>query len=169
MAADQQLDFDLEVLAWATHLQSYMNAGQGYISTAKAAAGGLRRQGAVYHCPTFLSALQGYAANYTAFGKVNRLLHIARQTQGSPLELESLRLAADQLKQAGAQVFPLMDGHWPAKHLLGSLALCLLGWLAFLKTSCAYAPHTLTSREQTQHSTPKSSTGSMAGWGQDMS
>ena len=47
-----------------------------------------------------LGSLQSYAASYTSMGKILRLLHIAKATPGTHLELEALKLAADQLKQA---------------------------------------------------------------------
>ena len=42
---------------------------------------------------------QGYISNYTGHAKVVRLRFIAQHVE-APLELEALRLAADQVKQA---------------------------------------------------------------------
>lgn len=43
--------------------------------------------------------MQAYASNYTGHAKVNRLIFIASKTAGTPLELEALRLAAEQLRK----------------------------------------------------------------------
>lgn len=44
-------------------------------------------------------SLQAYISNYTSHTKVDRLLFIADHYQGKPLELEALKLAADEVKQ----------------------------------------------------------------------
>lgn len=43
--------------------------------------------------------LQAYISNYTSHTKVDRLIFIADHYQGKPLELEALKLAADEVKQ----------------------------------------------------------------------
>lgn len=43
--------------------------------------------------------LQAYIGSYTSHTKVDRLLFIADHYQGKPLELEALKLAADEVKQ----------------------------------------------------------------------
>lgn len=42
---------------------------------------------------------QGYAANYTALGKLLRLQFIAKAAAGTQLELDALKIAADQLRE----------------------------------------------------------------------
>lgn len=42
---------------------------------------------------------QAYAANYSGHAKIDRLLFAADKSAGKPLELESLKLAADALKR----------------------------------------------------------------------
>jgi hypothetical protein len=44
--------------------------------------------------------LQSYIANYTSHAKIDRLVFIADQSRGKPLELEALRLAIDELRKA---------------------------------------------------------------------
>jgi hypothetical protein len=44
-------------------------------------------------------ALQAYIGNYTSHTKIDRLLFIAEHNPGKPLELEALKLAADEVKQ----------------------------------------------------------------------
>lgn len=43
--------------------------------------------------------MQAYISNYTSHTKVDRLLFIADHYHGKPLELEALKLAADEVKQ----------------------------------------------------------------------
>lgn len=43
--------------------------------------------------------MQAYISNYTSHTKVYRLLFIAERNHGKPLELEALKLAADEVKQ----------------------------------------------------------------------
>jgi COP9 signalosome complex subunit 1 len=43
--------------------------------------------------------LQAYIGSYTQHTKIDRLLFIADHYQGKPLELEALKLAADEVKQ----------------------------------------------------------------------
>lgn len=43
--------------------------------------------------------LQAYIANYTGHAKVNRLIFIAEKAAGQRLELDALKLAADELKK----------------------------------------------------------------------
>jgi hypothetical protein len=43
--------------------------------------------------------VQAYISNYTSHTKIYRLLFIAERNQGKPLELEALKLAADEVKQ----------------------------------------------------------------------
>lgn len=43
--------------------------------------------------------LQAYISSYTSHTKIDRLLYIAEHHQGQPLELEALKLAADEVKQ----------------------------------------------------------------------
>lgn len=49
-----------------------------------------------------LALLQAYISSYTSHTKVDRLLFIAEHSQGKPLELEALKLAADEVKQVRA-------------------------------------------------------------------
>ena len=43
--------------------------------------------------------VQAYASSYTGHARVARLLFIAGKTAGTQMELEALRLAADQLRK----------------------------------------------------------------------
>lgn len=43
--------------------------------------------------------LQAYISNYTSHTKIDRLLFIAEHNPGKPVELEALKLAADEVKQ----------------------------------------------------------------------
>jgi COP9 signalosome complex subunit 1 len=43
--------------------------------------------------------VQAYISSYTSHTKIYRLLFIAERNQGKPLELEALKLAADEVKQ----------------------------------------------------------------------
>lgn len=43
--------------------------------------------------------IEAYISNYTSHTKIDRLLFIADHHQGKPLELEALKLAADEVKQ----------------------------------------------------------------------
>ena len=43
--------------------------------------------------------LQAYAANYTGHAKIDRLLFVAKASEGRPLELDALKMAVDALKQ----------------------------------------------------------------------
>lgn len=43
--------------------------------------------------------MQAYISNYTSHTKIYRLLFIAERNQGRLLELEALKLAADEVKQ----------------------------------------------------------------------
>ena len=42
---------------------------------------------------------QAYIADYTGHAKINRLVFIATKSAGKPLELEALKLAANELKK----------------------------------------------------------------------
>ena len=42
--------------------------------------------------------VQAYIASYTSHTKIDRLLFIAEKSVGQPLELEALKIAADELK-----------------------------------------------------------------------
>lgn len=44
-------------------------------------------------------AAQAYIGNYTSHTKIDRLVFIAEKSAGKPLELEALKIAADELKQ----------------------------------------------------------------------
>jgi hypothetical protein len=48
-----------------------------------------------------VAATQAYISNYSSHTKVDRLLFIAERNAGKPLELEALKLAADEVKQVG--------------------------------------------------------------------
>ncbi len=54
--------------------------------------------------------MQAYASNYTGHAKVNRLIFIASKTAGTPLELEALRLAAEQLRKVRVPATALVCG-----------------------------------------------------------
>lgn len=43
--------------------------------------------------------MQAYISNYTSHTKIDRLLFVAERNRGTPLELEALKLAADEVKQ----------------------------------------------------------------------
>ncbi|WIA41006.1 hypothetical protein OEZ86_004647 [Tetradesmus obliquus] len=49
--------------------------------------------------------LEAYISNYTSHTKIYRLLFIAERNQGKPLELEALKLAADEVKQSLRETF----------------------------------------------------------------
>lgn len=42
---------------------------------------------------------QGYIANYTGHTKIDRLVFIANKSAGTPLEVEALKIAHDELKK----------------------------------------------------------------------
>ncbi|KAK9858822.1 hypothetical protein WJX84_008155 [Apatococcus fuscideae] len=44
--------------------------------------------------------LEAYSANYTSHAKVNRLIFIANKTNSVPIQLEALRIAADELQHS---------------------------------------------------------------------
>ena len=46
-----------------------------------------------------LGCEQAYAINYTGHGKTARLQFVAKQAAGSQLELDALRMAADELRK----------------------------------------------------------------------
>ncbi len=52
--------------------------------------------------------LQTYAAQFSGHGKIDRLLFIARKCKGQQLEVDALRLAAEELKKV---ICVLMDLH----------------------------------------------------------
>ncbi len=43
--------------------------------------------------------MQAYISNYTSHTRIDRLLFISDRNKGTQLELEALKLAADELKQ----------------------------------------------------------------------
>jgi hypothetical protein len=49
--------------------------------------------------PTTTLDLESYIAPYSAPAKLDRLLWIAEQSAGTPLELEALKLAGDDVKK----------------------------------------------------------------------
>jgi hypothetical protein len=78
MEEDQPQEFDLEVRA--RH------------RAARGAGSGPRSGGS-------FSPAQGYIGSYSSHTKIDRLLFIAERSYNKPLELEALRLAADELRQ----------------------------------------------------------------------
>jgi COP9 signalosome complex subunit 1 len=53
--------------------------------------------------------LQSYIAPYTGHNRLNRLVFIAERSVGTPLELEALRLAHDEVKKVGFLASTLSD------------------------------------------------------------
>jgi len=53
--------------------------------------------------------MQAYISNYTSHTKIDRLLFIAERNQGKSLELEALKLAADEVLQARLVAVQLSD------------------------------------------------------------
>lgn len=51
--------------------------------------------------PGALLHVQAYIGNYSSHTKIDRLIFIAEKSAGQPLELEALKLAADELRQVG--------------------------------------------------------------------
>ena len=49
-----------------------------------------------------LPSAQAYIGNYTGHTKIDRLLFVAERGKGTPLELEALKIAHDELKKACA-------------------------------------------------------------------
>ena len=50
------------------------------------------------------SHTQAYISSYTSHTKIDRLLFVAERNRGTPLELEALKLAADEVKQVLRQL-----------------------------------------------------------------
>jgi hypothetical protein len=64
-----------------------------------AAAGAAATTAAQAPAPLPFDDLEAYIAPYSAPAKLDRLLWIAEQSAGTPLELEALRLAGDDVKK----------------------------------------------------------------------
>ena len=63
--------------------------------------------------------VQAYASSYAGHARVARLLFIASKTAGTQMELEALRLAADQLRKVGIllmSVTELLQQHLVLKY-----------------------------------------------------
>lgn len=68
---------------------------------APAAAAGATTTTTTTPAPAF--DLEAYIAPYSAPAKLDRLLWIAEQSAGTPLELEALKLAGDDVKKVRAR------------------------------------------------------------------
>lgn len=69
--------------------------------------------------------VEGYAANYTALGKLLRLQFIAKAAAGTQLELDALKIAADQLRESPsvhryAEVMNRIDNRLGSRYVLDS-------------------------------------------------
>lgn len=74
--ADQQFDLEVALVPWSF--------GWMWLS--------------IKACNSSSQTMQGYAANYSAHGKINRLAFIASKSDDASIQLDALRLAADELQ-----------------------------------------------------------------------
>lgn len=79
------------------------SAGRGWAHATHApqlrAAGGRAVREPPHRCGLRAPSPQAYAQLYSGHGKIDRLLFVADKSGGKPLEVEALKMAAEELKK----------------------------------------------------------------------